>query len=111
MNDQPNPKRVGPAEAPSLTVGDTRIDVINWGRNDGFGQNGGILRAVNTNTHATLWTIKVYSITYDPALESDVQDIFITSLRKAWFGNKLLITDDHGQKYSVDLATRAVSGE
>lgn len=111
MANFPRAKRVPPAEVPSLIVGDLRIDVIHWGRDEGFGQNGGVLRAVDTTTGATAWTLKVYEIAYDQHLESDVQDIFITSLRKPWLRNHLLVGDEQGRHWRVDLATRAVTLE
>jgi hypothetical protein len=111
MANSPRAKRVPPATVPSLTIGDLRIDVIHWGRDEGFGQNGGVLRAVDTTSGATAWVVKVYDISYDPHLESDVQDIFITALRKPWLRNCLVVSDERGRQFRVDLATRAVAPE
>ena len=109
MSDAPRAKRVPPADVPSVTVGATRVDVVHWGRDEGYNQNGGLLRAVDTRTGAELWMLKVYQTEYDPQMESDVQDVFIKSMRKAVFGDKLLIADENGRKFAVDLATRAVT--
>lgn len=109
MANSPHAKRLPPEDVPSITVGDLRIDVIHWGREEGFDQNGGVLRAVDTTTGATAWTLKVYEISYDSQMESDVQDIFITALRKPWLRNVLLVSDERGRNYRVDLATRAVT--
>lgn len=111
MAKPPLAKRLPPAEVPSLHVGDLRIDVVHWAREEGFSQNGGVLRAVDTTTGATAWTLKVYDISYDAALESDVQDIFITSLKKPWLRNQLLVADERGRHWRIDLATRAVTAE
>lgn len=111
MANSPSAKRVPPADVPSVTVGDLRIDVIHWGRDEGFGQNGGVLRAVDTTSGATAWTLKVYDIDYDSQMESDVQDIFITALKKPWLRNQLLVIDERGRHYRIDLATRAVTAE
>jgi hypothetical protein len=111
MGISPRAKRVPPAAVPSITIGDLRIDVVHWARDEGFGQNGGVLRAVDTSSGATAWTLKVYAVDYDPALESDVQDIFITSLRKPWLRNHLLVGDERGRHFRVDLASRVVTPE
>lgn len=111
MANSPRAKRVPPQDVPSVTVGDIRIDVIHWARDAGFDQNGGVLRAVDTKTGATAWTLKVYDVQYDSQMESDVQDIFITALRKAWLRSQLLISDERGRHYRVDLATLAVTAE
>jgi hypothetical protein len=50
----------------------------------------------------------VYDIVYDPKLEGDVQDVFITSISKTLFGQKLNIRNEKGRSYIVDPATRAV---
>jgi hypothetical protein len=102
-------KRAPPAPVPPLTIGSMRIDVVHWARDDGFGQNGGVLRATDLNTGAELWTLKVYTIDYDASRETDVQDIFITSVRKAIFGNRLIVKDERGRRFKIDLATRAVT--
>ncbi len=109
MNQGPSAKRVPPAEVPPVVVGNMRVEVVHFGRNEGFNQNGGILRAVDAANGSELWTLKVYDVTYDDHMESDVQDVFITSMRKAMIGNKLLITDENARKWTVDPATRAVS--
>lgn len=107
----PNAKRVPPVEVPSIMIGDLRIDVVHWARDEGFGQNGGVLRAVDTTSGATAWTLKVYGINYDTQLESDVQDVFITALRKPWLRNHLLVSDERGRSWRIDLATRTVTPE
>lgn len=109
MSSAPAAKRVPPPEVPPVMVGTTRIDAVHRSRDDGFGQNGGVLRATDTKTGAELWTLKVYQIDYDPRLESDVQDVYIKAMRKAMFGNKLLVTDENDRRWRVDLTTRAVS--
>ena len=57
----------------------------------------GLVEAVDTKTGATLWTKQIYVTRYDPTLERDVQDRFITGLRAAEGG--LVITVEGGGEY------------
>lgn len=101
-------KRLGPKDVPPVTIKNTRFDVIHWGKDRGFGQNGGYIAAFDNASNEELWTLKIYDITYDSELESDVQDVFIVSMSKSFFGNKLKITDEKGRRYVVDTETRTV---
>lgn len=66
----------------------------------------GLVEAVDTQSGATLWTKQIFVTRYDPALERDVQDRFITSLRAAEGG--LLITVEGGAEYFLNLTTLEV---
>jgi hypothetical protein len=101
-------KRLPPKDVAPVTVGGIRIEVIHWGKDRGYEQNGGYIAAYDPASGKELWTLKVYNVAYDPDLESDVQDVFIKSMAKSWFGKKLKITDERNGKYVVDPATRAV---
>lgn len=101
-------KRLGPKNVPPVTIKNTRFETVHWSKDRGLGQNGGYIEAFDTNSGESLWTLKIYDIAYDSELESDVQDIFITSMSKGWFGNKLKITDERGRKYEVDTEARTV---
>lgn len=104
----PSAKRVAPAKVPPVIVGNLRIETLPWGKERGLEQNGGYIVAFDRTSGAELWTLKVYEVHYDPKLESDVQDVFIRSMSKSLFGQKLNITDELGRKYVVDVATRSV---
>lgn len=54
-----------------------------------------------------LWELKVYEVKYDPALERDAQDVYITSLSMQ--GKDLLVENEAGDRYTVNLGTRGVS--
>lgn len=101
-------KRLGPKDVPAVTIDNLRFEVIHWGKDRGFAQNGGYIAAFDKTTGEEVWALKIYDIVYDPDLESDVQDLFIKSMKKSWFGNKLKITDERGRKYTVDTNTRTV---
>ena len=71
-------------------------------------QNGGYIEATSLETGKLLWELRVYEVEYDPILEGDVQDVYITYL-KIVDGN-LEILHEAGDKFVVrlDLAKRKV---
>lgn len=99
-------KRAGPKAVAPVTVGGIRYEALPWGKKRGLGQNGGYLATFDAKTGTALGLIKVYGINYDPKLEADVQDVFITRLDPVEGG--LAITDERGRKYLVDVATKNV---
>ena len=101
-------KRVAPPDVAPVTVGTLRIEAIPWGRERGFGQNGGYVAAVDTATGAEIWTLKIYDVTYDGVKEEDVQDVFIASMR-ALGGGRVEIVDEDGRRYLLDVAARRVT--
>jgi hypothetical protein len=103
------PKRVGPkAVAPAKTDA-LRIEAVHWGRDRGLGQNGGYIEAFDLTTGQSAWLLQVYKITADPHMEEDVQDRFIKQLALTCDGKNLLVTDERGQCFDVELATRQVT--
>jgi hypothetical protein len=107
-SDKLSAKRLGPKDVAPVTIGSLRFEAVHWGRDRGFSQNGGYVAALDSVSGEELWTLKIYDIAYDPDLESDVQDIFIRSMSRSWFGNKLKIADERGRKYLVDPVARTV---
>lgn len=107
-DDAPKAKRAGPAKVAPVTIGDLEFTAVPWGKARGLGQNGGYIAAIDRATGKEMWTLKVYDVRYDPALEGDVQDVFITSLAKSASGRELIVTDERGRRYIVDPQTRLV---
>lgn len=54
-----------------------------------------------------LWRVRIYEVRVNPELERDVQDVFITSLSEK--DGALLITNERGEKFTLDLQTRKVT--
>jgi hypothetical protein len=104
----PSTKRVAPPKVAPVTIGAVRIEAIHWGRSRGLDQNGGYIVAVDPRSGRELWILKVYDITYDPSMEQDVQDVFITKITKGYRG-QLLVWEEKGRRYLVDIKTRSVS--
>ncbi len=99
-------KRAGPANIAPVSMGRIQYRVIHFGRSEGLDQNGGYIAAHDKKSGEKLWTLKVYTTPVDPQLERDVQDVFITAMRKQ--GKQLAIDDEQGHHYLVDVAKRSV---
>lgn len=99
--------RPGPKEGAPVILGATKYLVPHWGALTGRKQNGGYIEARDVKTNDRLWELRVYEIKYDPHLESDVQDIFIVSLKIE--GKKLIVVNEKRDKFTVDLDTREVT--
>jgi outer membrane protein assembly factor BamB len=67
----------------------------------------GFIIATDTRTRREIWRKRIYRVKIDPALERDVQDVFIASLTIA-HGN-LFITNERGRRYALELSTRKVT--
>lgn len=99
-------KRAPPKEVPPIVHEGVEYRFPHFGSLKEEGQNGGIVEARDRKTGELLWRLKVYSPAREPGREGDVQDVFITSARLE--GAKLVVTNERGATYEVDLATRAV---
>ena len=103
----PKPKRLGQPDVEPVTIGKSRFEVLRKSRARGFDQNGGVIAAIDPGSGKEQWTLKVYTIEYVPKLETDVQDIFITAFAKSADGKNLLVTDERGRRFEVDVAARS----
>lgn len=99
-------KRAAPKEVPPVTFQGVKYSAPPWGYLNERNQNGGYIEANSLKTGKLLWALRIYEVKYDPNLESDVQDVFITSL-KIVDGN-LEILNEAGDKFVVDLSRRKV---
>ena len=76
----------------------------------GLGQNGGYLRLSDIHSGAEIGLYKVYDVVYDGQMEGDKQDVYITAIKPGKPG-QLLITDERGRRFAVELATHRVTAE
>ena len=74
-------------------------------------RNPGFVEAHHPKTKKLLWRIQIYNIKYDPALEQDVQDVFIKTMSLDKKNNSLLISDERSRTYVLDLTTKKVIRE
>ena len=73
-----------------------------------FGQVGGILTASDARKGGMLWSLKVYDNARRPGLEGDAQDVFFSHMAFDARG-RLVIENERGQRFAVDVQTRQVS--
>ena len=66
----------------------------------------GKTEALNQETGEKLWDKVIYTVKIDPNLEEDVQWVFITALSIR--DGKLLVTNEKGDQYTLDLKTKKV---
>ncbi len=98
-------KRSAPDPVDPVVIGDVRYEAPPWGKASGQGQNGGVVVAHDAATGAELWSAKVYTIAYKPDLEADKQDVFIIDMKPSPDGKALLLADDRGRRWRLDLAS------
>ena len=101
-------KRAGPPRVAPVTVAGVVFRPIPWGRERGWGQNGGYIGAYDAASDRELWTLRVYPVTYDPRLEEDVQDVFIETMTAGPRAGELTVVDERGRAYRVDVGSRQV---
>lgn len=100
--------REGPDPVEPVVSGNVRYEAVHWGKAVGLEQNGGYIRAFDAGSGEELWTLKIYDIDYSRDMEPDRLDVFITGLTLSDGGRTLLIDDEDGRRFAVDLGTRAV---
>lgn len=69
-------------------------------------QNGGYVVAYEDSTDRPLWCLQVYKTKYDEELETDIQDVFITSLQI--HDDKLIVKAEQSRSHVIDIYTRQV---
>lgn len=92
-------KRVTPTPVPPVTIGNIKYSAPH--------DKMGFVVATDTGNGKELWRVRIYSVLINPFLERDVQDVFITSLVVS--GGTLLIENERGDKYTLDVHTRRVT--
>jgi hypothetical protein len=73
----------------------------------GFDQRGGWLAGVDVASDKHLWVLQVYDNRRDPALEGDVQDVFLRT-RIGRNDRTRLIENERRGRFVVDPALRTV---
>lgn len=99
--------RNAPPRVPAVVRDGVRYEQNLGAREAEFGQVGGVLSARNAASGALLWSIKVYDNRRQPGLEGDVQDVFFRSMAFDAKG-RLVIENETGRRFAVDVATRSV---
>jgi glucose dehydrogenase len=99
-------KRSGPEDVEPVIIGNNRYEALHWGKERGLGQNGGHVVAIDQSTGAELWVAQLYEIRYDPNMEADKQDTFLTRLEADAPNSRLVAEDERGRRFALDLFSR-----
>ena len=100
-------KRIAPSVVAPVVHQGVKYVAPHFG--NGTGQNGGYIEARDEQTGKKIWGLVVYRTDYNDALERDVQDVLISTLRIDAKRNCLIVETDRKDLYYVDLSTRKVS--
>ena len=90
-------KRKAPVNVPSVHVGDLRISVARLTPKSNLRGMQGVVEAWDTKKNVRIWWRQIYATKYNPALEGDVQDVFI---------NRMILVDQMNKPM-----TRGAGGE
>jgi len=101
-------KRLAPKEVPPVVHDGIQYVVIHFGAFNKTGQNGGYIEARDAKTKKKIWGLQVYETEYDKNLEGDVQDVFITSLKIDKDKKILIVENESGKVYHVDIVQQKV---
>jgi hypothetical protein len=94
-------KRVAPAKVEPVVYQNVRYTAPN---DDG---RRGYIEARDVQTNKKLWDLTIFTNRIDPALEQDVQWVFIKALNIR--DGALIVTSERDKIYRVDLKTKAVT--
>ena len=101
MDIKSSADRLGPPDVPPIY----HEGVVYSQDEDG---TGGVLVASDENTGNPLWTLKIYDVKIDKALEADAQWVFFAEMTLDPDG-RLRIVNEAGKTFLVDVKTRKVS--
>jgi hypothetical protein len=71
----------------------------------------GVVQAWDLGKTNLLWSKKVYSTAKNAQLERDVQWVFIRSMTLGASGAEILVVNERGEKYVLNLVTKEVKKE
>lgn len=103
-------KRSAPVQVEPVFFEGVRYEVLHWGRSRGLNQNGGYVVAVDEKGAVVRRKlIKVYDVVYSGDMEQDKLDVFITQLLLDKEARALIVDNEKGEKYIIDLKSKKVS--
>lgn len=105
----PKPSRRPPPQVDPIEHKGVRYEQETQGLRHGLDRTTGYLVAVDPASGERLWTLKVYDSGNIEHLEKDVQWIFFKSMALVEGRDELLIENEVGNRYRVDLQQRTVS--
>lgn len=104
----PAKERAEVPEAAPVTHGGIRYEAPPWTRSRGLPQNGGYVEAFDVSTGQALWLRKIYDAAGPADIEADKRDVFITALEADPKGRFLLVIDERGRRWRLELKSGRV---
>ena len=102
-------KRVAPAIVSPVVTTHTIYSVVNSSVEKGKEIRGGFIEARHSKHRKLLWRAKIYQTDYDLKLERDVQDIFIKTLTHDKSHDLLIMSDEKGRAFVLDIKSQKVT--
>lgn len=98
-----------PPQVSAIVHQGVRYEQVMNGIRQGLPHRNGYLSATDVASGLRLWTVQVYEIQYDAALEKDVQDVYFKQMALTPDQNQLLIENEAGKRFLVNLLSQAVT--
>lgn len=96
-------KRREPVDVPPLVAGGLKYEDPRLGSPFGYAQDGGVVVARLADSGELVWTRLVYRVAHDPGIEGDKQDVFIKGLTLTEDGKRLVVVNERGQRFDMNL--------
>ena len=101
-------KRTAPSRVEPVRLDGVRYERMGSGKGRGLGQNGGYVAAIDERSGEELWIQKIYDVQYVGDMEQDKQDVYITGLSLDPSRRALLVKNERGERFALDLDHRSV---
>jgi len=108
-DDDMNFSRIGPPDVDPVEFEGRRYEQIINGEDEHLDQRAGYLGVTDVATGKRLAAVKVYAVAFDRDMEADVQDVFFVHLELQAAERRLLVENEHGQRFYVALDGYAVT--
>ena len=102
-------KRPAPLAIEPIIYKGIKYTVLHWAIDNGSNQNGGYILATLNKSGKKVWGKQLYKTNYSSDLENDVQDVFITSMSLSHEHKSLLVSNEKGYVYKIDLTNQKVT--
>ena len=109
MDDDISFSRIGPPDVEPVEFEGRRYAQVINGEDDHLDQRTGYLAVTELASGQRVASIKVYAVAFDPDMEADVQDVFFVHLELQAADRRLLVENEHGQRFHVAIDGYAVT--
>jgi hypothetical protein len=92
-----------------IVVGAIRYEVVPGIVPGVFEEGGSVIAAYRDNDDTLLWSLKIYDVQRRASIETDKRTVLINSMALSEDGSALMIGNELGETYRLDLQRREVS--